>query len=45
MKCMESDFRQGLVNYNNNNLLKWCLTNTQVIYDPAGNIKFDKSKK
>ena len=44
MKCMESDFRQGLVNYNNNNLLKWCLTNTQVIYDPAGNIKFDKSK-
>ncbi len=44
MKEMTLDFKQNLINYNQNNLLKWCLSNTMIISDPAGNIKFDKSK-
>ncbi|MDD4698939.1 MAG: terminase large subunit [Oscillospiraceae bacterium] len=43
MKEMEADFRDKLINYNNNKLLFWCLTNTTAIFDAAGNIKFDKS--
>jgi phage terminase large subunit-like protein len=44
MREMELDFKSKLINYNDNPILKWCLSNTQVVCDPAGNIKFDKSK-
>ncbi len=44
MKAMTVDFQAHLINYNNNPVTKWCLSNTAVKTDPAGNIKFDKSK-
>ncbi len=44
MKEMELAFKAKEINYNNNSILKWCLSNTQVLTDPAGNIKFDKGK-
>jgi phage terminase large subunit-like protein len=44
MKAMAVDFQSHLINYNNNPVTKWCLSNTAVKTDPAGNIKFDKSK-
>lgn len=44
MREMELDFKSKLINYNDNPVLKWCLSNTQVITDTAGNIKFDKRR-
>lgn len=44
MKEMELAFKAKEINYNNNPILKWCLSNTQVVMDAAGNIKFDKGK-
>ena len=44
MKQMTVDFQAHLINYNNNPITAWCLSNTAVTSDPAGNIKFDKSK-
>jgi len=44
MKALKADFQAKLVNYNNNSLTKWCLSNTELAVDQAGNWKFDKSK-
>jgi phage terminase large subunit-like protein len=44
MKSLKADFQAHLINYNNNPLTKWCLSNCSIKPDPAGNIKFDKSK-
>lgn len=39
MKELESEFRMNQVIYNNNPILKWCLTNTSVKQDENGNIR------
>lgn len=39
MKELESEFRMNQVIYNNNPILKWCLTNTSVKTDENGNIR------
>lgn len=44
MKVMTVDFQSHLMNYNNNPITKWCLSNTAITADAAGNIKFDKGK-
>lgn len=44
MKEMESDFIEKRFNYNNNPMLKWNLTNTQVKSDENGNIRPVKGK-
>ncbi|HBC31625.1 MAG TPA: terminase large subunit [Clostridiales bacterium] len=44
MKALKVDFADHLINYNNNQLTKWNLSNCAIKPDPAGNIKFDKSK-
>lgn len=44
MKEMELDFKSKKINYNNNPILKWCLSNTHIITDTAGNIKFTKGR-
>jgi len=44
MKELEADLRAKLVNYNNNPILKWCLTNTQVKRDENDNIRPVKGK-
>ena len=44
MKQMTVDFQAHLINYNNNPITMWCLSNTAVVSDPSGNIKFDKSR-
>ena len=44
MKMMEIDFKEKLINYNGNPITEWCLSNTAIQTDAAGNIKFDKSK-
>lgn len=38
MKHLESDLDAKLINYNNNSLLKMCLTNTEIKVDTNGNI-------
>lgn len=38
MKHLESDLDAKLINYNNNSLLKMCLTNTEIKIDTNGNI-------
>lgn len=43
MKQMKLDFGAHLINYNNNAITAWCLSNTAVATDPACNIKFVKS--
>ncbi len=39
MKELEADLRAHAVNYNNNPILKWCLTNTSVKRDENDNIR------
>jgi len=39
MRLMEADFKAKLINYNNNPVLKWCLTNTSVEHDKNDNIR------
>lgn len=39
MKQMEADFRSRNINYNNNPILKWNLTNTQIKQDENENIR------
>jgi phage terminase large subunit-like protein len=39
MKLMEGDLKGKLINYNNNPILKWCLTNTALKVDDNGNIR------
>lgn len=39
MKQMEADLADKRINYNNNPILKWCLTNTAVKTDDNGNIR------
>ncbi|WP_238899357.1 terminase TerL endonuclease subunit [Clostridium sp. YIM B02500] len=39
MRVMEADLKSKLINYNNNPILKWCLTNTSVKYDDNDNIR------
>lgn len=43
MQDLGLEFCAGHIVYNNP-ILKWCLINTQQTIDPAGNVKFDKSK-
>lgn len=38
MKHLESDLEAKLINYNNNNLIKMCLANTEIKVDTNGNI-------
>jgi phage terminase large subunit-like protein len=44
MRVMEADLKSKLINYNNNPILKWCLTNTTVKYDDNDNIRPIKGK-
>lgn len=39
MKQLEADLKDKKINYNNNPILKWCLTNTTVKSDDNGNIR------
>lgn len=39
MKILATDLQKKLINYNNNPILKWCLTNTQVEVDKNDNIR------
>ena len=39
MKLLASDLEDKKINYNNNPILKWCLTNTQVEIDKNENIR------
>jgi phage terminase large subunit-like protein len=39
MKELAADFQAKNINYNNNPILKWCLTNTSVKVDDNGNIR------
>lgn len=43
MKSLGADLEKKLVNYNNNPILKWCLTNTSVDVDKNNNIQPAKS--
>lgn len=45
MKMLEADLQEKKVNYNNNPVLKWCLTNTEVKRDENDNIRPVKRKK
>ena len=42
MKQLEADLRNHALNYNNNPIVKWCLTNTQAKVDVNGNIQPSK---
>lgn len=44
MRIMEADLKSKLINYNNNPILKWCLTNTTVKYDDNDNMRPIKGK-
>lgn len=44
MKDMAADLQAKLVNYNGNNILKWCLSNTVIKVDENENIRPIKSK-
>ena len=39
MKEMEADFKGKLIVYDNNPILKWCLTNTAIKRDENDNIR------
>jgi phage terminase large subunit-like protein len=43
MKRLESDLRSKLINYNNNPILKWCLTNAAIKTDTNDNIALVKT--
>lgn len=45
MKQLEADLLDKKVNYNNNPVLKWCLTNTEVKRDENDNIRPVKRQK
>ncbi len=45
MQNLGADLKSKLVNYNNNPIDKWCLSNTSTDVDRNGNIQPDKSKK
>ena len=45
MKQLEADLLDKKVIYNNNPVLKWCLTNTEVKRDDNDNIRPVKRKK
>lgn len=45
MKNMGADLAAKRIIYNNNPVLKWCLTNTAIKVDTNGNIKPDKSNQ
>lgn len=42
MKQLEADLKNKLINYDNNPILKWCLSNTQAKVDLNGNIQPSK---
>jgi phage terminase large subunit-like protein len=42
MKQMEADLKNNLLVYDNNPILKWCLSNTQAKVDLNGNIQPSK---
>ena len=42
MKQLEADLKNKIVNYDNNPILKWCLSNTQAKVDLNGNIQPSK---
>ncbi len=44
MKLLASDLESKAINYNNNPILKWCLTNTQIEIDKNENIRPVKGK-
>ena len=44
MQRMGADFQAHIINYNNNPILKWCLTNTGIQTDRNGNIVPVKSQ-
>jgi phage terminase large subunit-like protein len=44
MKSLAADLGAKKINYNNNPILKWCLTNTQVEIDKNDNIRPVKGK-
>lgn len=44
MKLVEADFKAQLINYNNNEIDKWCLGNAAVEVDNAGNCQAVKIK-
>ena len=44
MKEMEADLIGGLVNYNDSDILRWCLTNTEIQIDNNQNIRPVKGK-
>ena len=39
MKALGADLDKKLINYNNNPILKWCLTNTAIDIDKNDNIQ------
>lgn len=45
MKQLEADLMDKKINYNNNPILKWCLTNTEVKRDDNDNIRPVKRQK
>lgn len=45
MKQLEADLQEKKINYNNNPVLKWCLTNTEVKRDDNDNIRPVKRQK
>ena len=42
MKQLEADLKNKMINYDNNPILKWCLSNTQAKVDLNGNIQPSK---
>ncbi len=44
MENLGADLKKKHINYNNNPVTKWCLSNTIVDIDKNGNIQPDKSK-
>lgn len=44
MKLLSADLENKMINYNNNPILKWCLTNTQIEVDKNDNIRPVKGK-
>lgn len=44
IKQLEIWLRSGAIAHTGNSLLRWCISNVQAKSDPAGNVKFDKSK-
>lgn len=44
MKLLSADLEKKIINYNNNPILKWCLTNTQIEVDKNDNIRPVKGK-